>query len=326
MTLLEVGVTPRVLALASASASGLGSLARVTRVDRGAVVVHTETDDRVISVAKSMAVKTPPAIGDWVLVDALRGSVGALLPRTTTLVRRAAGKRDRGQVVAANLDVVLVLLGLDADYNLRRLDRYLALVGESGARPVVLLTKAGLVPDAGSRVLEVEKHAPGVEVIAVDVVLGIRAEAPAALIPIGVTAAVVGSSGVGKSTLVNHLLGSDVQGTRAVRTRDDRGVHTTSRRELFRVPGGGVVIDTPGMRELGLWGAGATLEESFPEIAEAALRCKFTDCRHAGEIGCAVEAAVREGAIDPARLVSFTTLRKELAPGDRGARDAIRRK
>jgi ribosome biogenesis GTPase len=191
---------------------------------------------------------------------------------------------------------------------------------------VVLLTKAGLVPDADARALEVERHAPGIEVVAIDVVLGVHADAALRLVPRGTTAALVGSSGVGKSTLVNYLIGSEIQGTNAVRSRDDRGVHTTSRRELFRVPGGGVVIDTPGMRELGLWGPGASLEEAFPEITEAALHCKFTDCRHAGEAGCAVQKALGEGRIDPARLASFATLHKELATRERAARDAIRRK
>ncbi|HTJ80239.1 MAG TPA: ribosome small subunit-dependent GTPase A [Polyangiaceae bacterium] len=325
MTLADVGLSDRVLAQVASSAKRDAKLARITRVDRGAVVVHDDDGERVVSVAKSMAQRTPPAIGDWALVDVGRGALAELLPRWSALVRRAAGRREVSQVVAANIDLVLVLIGLDGDFNLRRLDRYLALVGDSGARPYVLLTKAGLVADADAKVAEVRAHCPGIDVAAVDVVLGVNADLPRALVPPGTTAALVGSSGVGKSTLVNHLLGATVAATRAVRDRDDRGVHTTSRRELFRVEGGGVVIDTPGMRELGM-SRETSLDEAFPEIVHEALSCKFTDCRHATEAGCAVKRAIAEGRIEARRLASFEALRLEQTERSSSARDAIRRK
>jgi len=325
MTLVDVGVTEEVRALALASAVSGGILARITRVDRGAVVVHGDDGERVVSVAKSMAQRTPPAIGDWVIVDSPRGSLAELLPRRTALVRRGAGKRETSQIVAANIDVVLVLIGLDGDFNLNRVDRYLALVGDSGARPFVLLTKAGLVTDAAEKLGLVRAHAPSVDAAFVDVVLGVHADLPRTLVPLGVTAALVGSSGAGKSTLVNYLVGTTVASTRAVRDRDDRGVHTTSRRELFRIDSGGVVIDTPGMRELGLR-AETSLDEAFPEIAAAALRCKFSNCGHATEAGCAVKAAITAGELEAHRLARYRALSLEQLGRASGPRDAIRRK
>lgn len=257
-----------------------------------------------------------PVSGDWVALD--RGdTVVAVLPRVTRFVRKAAGQRELPQLVAANIDRALVLMGLDQDFNLRRLERYLALTAQSGAAPVVLLTKAGLCDDVPARQRDARDVARGVPVHAVDVLAGIHTEALTALCVSGDTLALVGSSGVGKSTLVNFLMGGAVAPTGEVRAHDDRGRHTTTRRELFWTPGCTALIDTPGMRELGLWGDGRDVDEVFDDLAEVARGCRFRDCTHAREPGCAVRAAVSAGALSPERVSAWSALRGELASRSR---------
>ena len=255
-----------------------------------------------------------PVTGDWVAVDAALGVVNHVLSRKSELVRQAAGNRTAKQVVAANVDRVLVLMGLDGDFNPRRVERYLTLAYDSGATPVVLLTKAGLVDDAEERVAEIETITFGVPVHAIDVVSGIGAELPRRYLEAGTTAVLVGSSGVGKSTLLNHLIGSERVRTAPVREHDDRGRHTTTRRELWLVPpDAGAIIDTPGMRELKLWAAPESLDAAFPEIQELAACCRFRDCEHAREPGCAVRGAVEKGLLPAERLESFRRLGREIA-------------
>lgn len=257
-----------------------------------------------------------PVAGDWVAAD-LRPDEGAatirsLVPRRTAFVRRAAGG-ETAQVVAANVDVAFLVASLNADLNLRRLERYLALAYESGAEPVVVLTKADLCDDVAAAVAEVEGVALAAPVLAVSSVSGDGLARILAHLAPGRTAVLLGSSGAGKSTLVNALAGSELMATQAIREDDARGRHTTTHRELVLLPSGGLVLDTPGMRELGLWDAEAGLTAAFADVADLAADCRFADCRHEGEPGCAVQAALDEGRLAPDRLASFGKLQRELA-------------
>lgn len=255
------------------------------------------------------------AVGDWVAIRRTPGErtavIEAILPRRTHFSRKAAGELTEQQVVAANLDVVFIVMGLDRDYNPRRLERYLVLVQASGARPQVLLSKADLVADVAPQIAECAAVAPEADVYAVSVRDGRGLDRVRAVLPAGQTGALLGSSGAGKSTLINHLLGSDVLATGAVRASDQRGRHTTRHRQLVPLPGGGLLIDTPGMRELQLWTAPETTTASFDDIEALAPGCHFTDCRHRTEPRCAVRAAVEAGELDAARLESFHKLQDE---------------
>jgi ribosome biogenesis GTPase len=258
-----------------------------------------------------------PAVGDWValrLPEAGAGAaiVQAVLPRRTAFVRRAAGARTVAQVLAANVDTVFLVMGLDGDFNPRRLERALVLAWESGASPVVLLNKADLADDLAARQAEIERVAVGVPVLALSAKRGVGLEALAPWLASGRTVALLGSSGVGKSTIVNRLLGHEKQKTLEVREHDQRGRHTTTRRELVVLPGGALLLDTPGLRELQLWSDGAGLDAVFEDVSALAATCRFTNCGHGGEPGCAVRAAVDEARLDPARLASYQKLRAEL--------------
>lgn len=269
-----------------------------------------------------------PVVGDWVaLVRAQPLSrIDGVMERYTCFVRRAAGRKATPQLVAANIDVTFVVTGLDGDFNPRRIERYLAAVQESGSTPVVLLTKAGLVDDVESWTAKARAIAPEVDVHPLDVVTGYGEDVSALYLRAGVTAALVGSSGVGKSTLVNHWLGHEAQKVGDVRQHDRRGQHTTTQREMFRLPSGSLVIDTPGMRELALWADPQVLTAAFSDIDHHAQACRFSDCVHEHEPGCAVQQAVRDGHIKPDRLDSYQRLRRELelaqdrAPGGRPRR------
>jgi ribosome biogenesis GTPase len=237
-----------------------------------------------------------------------------VLPRKTALMRRAAGDRPDDQVIAANIDIVFVMVGLDHDFNVRRVERYLAAVWESGATPVVLLNKADLCADVNERLEELRRVAIGVDVHALSAATAEGVDAIQPYLQEGRTAGVVGSSGVGKSTLLNRLLGHDAQVTSAVRDHDSRGRHTTTHRELFVLPGGGFVIDTPGMREFQLSSAGDVdgVASVFEDIEALAARCRFADCAHQKEPGCAVREAVESGQLDAGRLASYEKLLKEV--------------
>jgi ribosome biogenesis GTPase / thiamine phosphate phosphatase len=217
------------------------------------------------------------------------------------------------QVVAANVDVVFVVMALDADYSLRRLERYLLLARESGARPVVLLTKPDLYGDVAARTAAVTAVAGGVPVHVLSPKMNVGLDQVAAYLTPGRTGALLGSSGVGKSTIINRLMGAEVQKTREVREADSKGRHTTSHRELVVLPGGGPVIDTPGMRELQLWNVDEAVRETFEEIEQLAAECHFGDCRHRDEPRCAVKAAVAAGTVPAERLESYLKLQDELA-------------
>jgi len=265
----------------------------------------------------------PIVAGDWVALDQQAGVVRHLLPRRTAFVRRAAGKARHPQVVAANIDIAFIMMALDHDFSPRRLERYLALASASGAGAVVLLTKAAEATSIDDNVREAASIARSTPVHAIDVVAGISDDVPARYLHEGVTAALLGSSGVGKSTLLNHLIGHELARTTPTRAGDDKGRHTTTQRELFRLPGGGCVIDTPGMREVALSCDADALHVTFDDVARVAEACRFRDCRHRDEPDCAVRRAVDAGELDAARVASFDTLLDESRVGgaDRRARE-----
>lgn len=271
-----------------------------------------------------------PVVGDWVLLqpqpvgDPL---VAQRLTRKTELGRAAAGTRTRKQVIAANLDLVFVVMGLDGDFNLRRLERYLAMCADAQIPVVVLLTKAGPHPEFAPKVAACQAIAPPQTVhmvAAVDVLAGVNAALPLRAAT-GKSVALVGSSGAGKSTLANHILGRQQMATGAVRRGDDRGRHTTTHRELLPIPGGGVLIDNPGIRELGLWIEGDGLTQAFGEVEQLAQACRFRDCTHRHEPGCAVLAARDGGELDAGRLANYDRLQREVAATERRRNEHVRR-
>lgn len=251
-----------------------------------------------------------PVAGDWaVLTTGGEPAVAEVLPRRTSVVRAQVDGSSRGQVLAANADVVAVVEGLAPDPDPARLERLLALAWASGAEPLVVLTKADLVPDAQTRAADAEALAPGATVLAVATPDGIGLEPLRARLAAGATVALLGASGVGKSTLLNALVGGEAMRTRGLRG-DGKGRHTTVTRELHLVPGGGAILDTPGMRTIGLAGTDA-LDDVFPEVEALAADCRFTDCAHDGEPGCAVLAAVASGDLPERRLASYRKLLRE---------------
>jgi len=249
------------------------------------------------------------AVGDWVgLSD---GLIRCVLPRRSAIVRSAAGRTSESQTLAANVDLAFVVSSLGPELEPRRIERYLVTIWESGAAPEIVLTKADRLDDPWELVASVEAVAIGVPVHVVSAVTGQGCDALRARIGPGMTAVLVGSSGVGKSTLVNRFVGSELLATKETRADDDEGRHTTTHRELVELPGGGMIIDTPGIRELQLWDGGG-LEEAFADIEQLAAACRFNDCSHATEPGCAVRAALASGALPRDRYASWQKLQREL--------------
>lgn len=258
-----------------------------------------------------------PAVGDWVAYSPIDGGasgrIHAILPRRSSFSRLGAGSPATEQIVAANLDVVFLVMALNQDFNLRRLERYLVLGWDSGASPVVLLTKADLCSDLAVRVAAVEAVAGHAPVLVTSSLTGSGLEPVRSMIGPGQSAGLLGSSGAGKSTLINRLLGGDLLETGGIREGDGRGRHTTTHRELHLLPGGGLILDTPGMRSLGLWDAEGGLSSAFEDVETLARECRFSDCTHEREPGCAVIAALEAGTLDPGRLASHRKLARELA-------------
>jgi ribosome biogenesis GTPase len=278
---------------------------------------RVQCEDREISAELTGKMKTAamPAVGDWVAVhpapDQSKGTIFAVLPRRSVFSRNAAGRAAEEQVAAANIDYVFIVVGVDRDYNLRRIERYITLVYNSGASPVVVLNKADLVPDIEGVVTETESVCPGVPVYPVSAKTGKGMEQFIPHIEPGKTVAFLGSSGAGKSTLINRLLGEERMRVADLRQRGGKGRHTTTHRELFLLPGGGAVIDTPGMREIQVWGTGEGLSGTFPEIEELAAVCRYRDCRHETENSCAVREAVKSGHLEAKRFENYLKLRAE---------------
>jgi ribosome biogenesis GTPase len=293
--------------------------ARVAEENRGAYRVHTERGPIAAAISgrlrhEALARGELPSAGDWVLID--RSPAGGtviqrLLERRTKLSRKEAGERTSEQVLAANVDIVFLVAALDQDFNPRRIERYLAAVWQSGARPIVLLNKADLCDEPAGFVRRTESIAPGVEVLATSSRTRAGIDAIRDAITPAATAVFAGSSGVGKSSLINCLLDEQTQAVRDIRI-DGKGRHTTTSRQLILVPGGGVVIDTPGLRELALWDAEAGLGRAFADIESLADECAFRDCRHVGEPGCAVRDATESGSLAEDRVRSYRKLEREL--------------
>jgi ribosome biogenesis GTPase len=264
-----------------------------------------------------------PVVGDWVAVTPRRedgrATIHGLAPRSSAFVRKAANgsgawhARSQEQVVAANIDTALIVMGLDHDFNVRRLERYLTLAWGSGVQPVVVLNKADLCAELAERVAETEAAAVGVPVLAMSAETGMGMDALHAHLAAGRTAAFLGSSGVGKSTLINRLLGIEHMSTAAVRDDDGRGRHTTTHREMVIIPSGALLIDNPGMREVGLYGIEEDLDAAFSDIDELSRGCRFSDCGHGSEPGCAVRRARENGTLAEERFQSWRKLQKELA-------------
>lgn len=296
--------------------------ARVRRQDAGGYQLFAEAGDmQAVLTGKfrhqANSKADLPTVGDWVLVETLpnepgKGIIRYLLARRSKFSRKEAGHQVDEQIIAANIDTVFVVCGLDGDLNLRRIERYLTTTWDSGAVPVIILNKSDLCSDVESKIDEVSKVSLGVEIIPVSAIDGTGMDELKAHLEPGKTAAMLGSSGVGKSTIINLLLGYERFETHDVRESDGRGRHTTTFRELTVTSALGLIIDTPGMREIQMWTEEDALERSFNDLQAFAQDCRFSDCSHASEPGCAVQRAIQSGELEEERLLSFRKLQREM--------------
>lgn len=294
---------------------------RVTIAHKNTFRVHTQAGEMLAEISGKLRHEATtrselPVVGDWVLcrsrTEVDRLIIRAVLPRRTCFARKTSGPRTEEQIVAANIDSLFLLSSLNQDFSVRRIERYLVLAWESGANPIIILSKADLCDRVTHAIKEVQMVAPDLPIHSISVVTGEGLDDIAQYFRVGHTVALLGSSGVGKSTLINQLLGVDHFEVQTVREHDDRGKHTTTHRELVMVPGGGLVLDTPGMRELQLWDGEEGLPLVFADIEAVAAECFFSDCCHEDEPRCAVRAALVAGEIDSERFASYSKLQKEL--------------
>ncbi len=296
-------------------------VARVTEQHRDLYRVICEQGEIGASVSGKLAYHADnqtsfPAVGDWVMIDRVNGSTGNavihhILRRQSVLARQAAGTENSGQVIAANIDTIFICMSLNADFNIRRIERYLTIAWDSMATPVIVLTKSDLCSDLPQKLEELTSVSMGVNIISCSSENGAGYEEMNAYVGQGKTIAFVGSSGVGKSTIINRLLGQEMLATKTIREDDDKGRHTTTHRQLFLLPSGGIVIDTPGMRELQIYTG--NLSKTFEDVEEIAARCKFGDCSHGMEPGCAIREAIETGTLSEKRFESYQKLRRELS-------------
>lgn len=296
---------------------------RVTDQSKNSYRIYSECGDLPASVSgrilyNSNTNDSHPAVGDWVAIrlDSVgqRAIIEAILPRKSRFSRKAPGSRTEEQLLAANIDLAFIVSGLDGgrNLNLRRIERYLTLSWNSGASPAIVLNKADLCADIPARINDIENAMWGVPIHVTSATEELGLDLLKKQITRGTTAVFLGPSGVGKSSIINALLGEKMLEVGEVREQDRRGRHTTSRRELFLLPGGGAVIDTPGIRELQLWADEDALFGTFPDIEQLADECRFSDCTHTSEPGCAVREAIEEGMLDAKRFQSYSKLRKEI--------------
>ncbi|MFC7783647.1 MULTISPECIES: ribosome small subunit-dependent GTPase A [unclassified Rossellomorea] len=293
-------------------------LGRVVTEQKGAFMVMTKTGDLLSKISGKLRFQTVkredlPAVGDWVLLSEEGAIIEKVLTRTSKFSRKKAGEEAEEQIIATNIDTVFILSSLNDDLNSKRVERYLLLCWESGANPVVVLTKSDTCEDIEEKKREVESKLLGVKVLAISSVNHEGIEELQPYLEKGKTVALVGSSGVGKSTLTNLLVGDDVQKTKQIRESDDKGRHTTTHRELFLLGNGSSIIDTPGMREIQLWQGQEGLSTQYNEIEELALQCRFTDCRHVDEPGCKIREAIAEDSLSEERFEHYQKLQREIA-------------
>jgi ribosome biogenesis GTPase / thiamine phosphate phosphatase len=297
------------------------AVGRVVVEYRNTYLLYTEQGEQLAEVTGKLrhlatGIQDFPAVGDWVVIQPSpmdqRSTIHAILPRTSKFSRQMVGGAIAEQIIATNVDTAFLVVGLDGDFNLRRIERYLILTWDSGATPVILLNKADLCLDLAQCLLEVESIAMGVPIITLSAIQNQGLEALAPYLQPGQTIVLLGSSGVGKSTITNQLKGEAMQAVQAVRMGDDRGKHTTTHRQLILLPSGVLMIDTPGMRKLQIWSGAEGLPETFSDIETLAQQCYFRNCQHQQEPDCAIQQALADGSLDPKRFLNYQKLQREI--------------